>query len=54
MNVSMVDIAQKPGISQSTVSLAQNNSPKASAATIESCLPGLGGKKMNQAWTQLV
>lgn len=34
MNVSMVDIAKKLGVSQSTVSLALNNSPKASAATI--------------------
>lgn len=33
MNISMTDIAEKLGISQSTVSLALNNSPKVSEAT---------------------
>lgn len=33
MNISMVDIAEKLGISQSTVSLALNHSPKVSEAT---------------------
>ena len=35
MNVSMKDVAEKLGISQSTVSLALNNSPKISEATKE-------------------